>query len=61
MQRTLYQHFVFLEERLLAMRDQVTDPSCTSADIDRITVEMEVVESALARYRAALDLERTIR
>lgn len=61
MQSTLFQHFVFLEEKLLSLRDQVTDPSCTSADIDRIKAEIVVVESALAHYRAAIDLERTIR
>ena len=61
MKQTLHQHFVFLEERLLALRDQVTDPSCTPADLERIEFEIKIAERALSHYRLAVDLERQIR
>ena len=61
MQQTLHQHFIFLEEKLLSLRDQVTDPSHSPADMERIQNEINVAETALAHYRAALDLERKIR
>ncbi len=60
MQRTLHQHFIFLEERLQALRDQLTDPSHSGADRARIDLEIQIAELALNHYRAALDLEREL-
>ena len=57
MQRTLHQHFVFLEERIQELRDRLTEPAQTQADLARIQVEIEIAELALQHYRAAVDLE----
>lgn len=57
MKHPLYRHFVFLEERIQHLRDQITHPHRTSADLARLRSELHIVERALTHYRAALDLE----
>lgn len=60
MNRTLHQHLSFLEESAQRLRDQLTDPTLTVTEIERIKLDLHIAEIALLHYRSAFLLEQTI-
>lgn len=61
MDRTLYDHVLYLEEKIQALRAELTEPRRVSRDYERIEAELNAAETALAHYRAAFNLEQKTR
>ena len=60
MERTVREHVVGLQERLLMLRDQLTKPSLSNTEGVRIQRKIATVELALTRFLEALEVERKI-
>ena len=61
MQRPLHDHILYLEERVQILRAELTEPRRFARERERIESELNVAETALAHYRAAIDLEQNIK
>ena len=60
MERTLGEHVTSLQNRIQSLRKQLTDPTRTEIEGNRIQTEIQVAELALGYYRKAFELEREI-
>jgi hypothetical protein len=60
MQNTLRHHVLFLEHRLQTLNDQLTSPQPLNVGHESLQSEIRVVQSALAHYQKAFDLEQLI-
>jgi hypothetical protein len=58
MLRPLRDHFMNLEHRLQALRDELTRPNLTAEERKRIEMRMQLSELALKHYVKAFELER---
>lgn len=58
MLRPLRDHVMNLEQRLQALRDELTRPTVTAEERKRIRIRIRVTELALRHYAKAFEFER---
>lgn len=60
MNENLHDHLIFLEEKIQAICDQLTNPRLTPPERDRCEAELRVAETALAHYRLIFELKEDV-
>ena len=60
MDRSLHAHLIDLEVTVQSLRDRLTDPRLTAAQLEATEASLQAAELALAYYRKAHDLEEAI-
>lgn len=59
-ERTLKAHILSLENHIRALTKRASEPTCTTEERNRFQAEILIAEQALASYRTAYELERSM-